>query len=138
MESRIYSFNKYQNIVNALKDKFNFVQIGAPKSRKLDNAVYTNGDLTFRETYEVLSGAMFFISTEGGLVHLANASGTKSFVIYTSYQYPSMTMYPENTLIDIALYRDEILGYKKHELYKKERDSHNESEIIELIKEYHE
>ena len=44
-----------------------------------------------------------------------------------------MTMYPENTLIDIALYRDEILGYKKHELYEKERESHNETEIIELI-----
>jgi len=135
MKSRVYPFDKYQNIVNALKDKFNFVQIGSPNSRKLDNALCINGKLTFRETYGVLKNSMFLLSTEGGLVHLANASGTKSFVIYTSYQHPSMTMYPENTLIDIALYRDEILGYKNHELYEKERESHNETEIIELINE---
>jgi len=138
MKSRIYPFDKYQNIVNALKDKFNFVQIGAPNARKLDNALYTNGDLTFRETYGILKKASFLLSTEGGLVHLANAADTKSFTIYTSYQHPSMTMYPGNTLIDIALYRDEILGFKRHELYEKERNSHDESEIISLIKKHNE
>lgn len=133
MQSRMYSFQKYQNIVNALQDKINFVQIGAPGAKKLDNVIYTNGDFTFRETYKVLENASFLLSTEGGLVHLSNAASTKSFVIYTSYQEPSLTMYPGNVMIDIARYRDEIIGYKHHPLYAKEVEAHDESEIIELI-----
>ncbi len=134
MQSRMYSFQKYQNIVNALKDKINFVQIGAPESKKLDNVIYTNGDITFRETHNILNGASFLLSTEGGLVHLANSANTKSYVIYTSYQFPEMTMYPENHCIDISLYREEILGHKIHELYLDEVKKHDESLIIELIK----
>ena len=134
MQSRMYSFQKYQNVVNSLKDKINFVQIGSPESKKLDNVIYTNGDLTFRETHKILEGASFLLSTEGGLVHLANSANTKSFVIYTSYQFPEMTMYPENRCIDISLYRDEILGYKSHRLYFDEVEKHDESIIIDLIK----
>jgi hypothetical protein len=134
MKSRLYSFYKYQNIVNALQDKINFVQIGAPGAKKLENVIYTNGELTFRENYKILENASFLLSTEGGLVHLANSANTKSFVIYTSYQFPEMTMYPENHCIDISLYRDEILGYKSHRLYFDEVEKHDESIIIEMIK----
>ena len=136
MQSRIYPFEKYQNIVDALKDKIQFVQIGAPKSRKLNDVIYTNGDVTFRETFELLKNAKFFLSTEGGLVHLANAADTESFVIYTSYSNPSVTMYPENHLIDISLHRDKILGYKNHPLYKDEANKHDEKEIVQTIEEF--
>ena len=44
-----------------------------------------------------------------------------------------MTMYPENQMIDIALYRDDILGYKHHTLYDDEANKHNEYEIIHFI-----
>lgn len=134
MQSRLYSFDKYQNIVNSLKDEVNFVQIGSKGARKLDNVIYINGLLSFRETYNVLKNADFFLSTEGGLVHLSNSANTRSFVIYTSYQFPEMTMYPENFLIDISLYRDEILGHKNHPLYLDELEKHDEQSIIDLIK----
>lgn len=137
MKSRVYPFEKYQNIVNALKSDFNFVQISQPKTRELEGVIPLNGLITFRESYHILKNSLFLLSTEGGLVHMANAAAVKAFVIYTSYQNPSMTMYPGNTLIDIALYRDRILGYKDHDLYKEERDNHDESEIIELIKNEH-
>lgn len=134
-QARSYSFDKYQNIVNALRDKIQFVQIGAPETKKLDNAIYTNGYLTFRETQSILSGAAFFISTEGGLVHLANSCDTKSFVIFSSFHtYPEIFHYPENTMIDIALFRNEIGGFKNHPLHLKEVEKHDESIIIEMIK----
>ncbi len=134
-QARSYSFDKYQNIVNALRDQIKFVQIGSPESKKLDNVIYTNGDLTFRETQSILSKANFFISSEGGLVHLANSCNTKSFVIFSSFHtYPEIFHYPENTMIDIALFRHEIGGYKNHPLHFEEVEKHDESTIIELIK----
>jgi ADP-heptose:LPS heptosyltransferase len=136
MTSRSYSFSKYQNIVNALKDLITFVQVGAPRAKKLDNVLYMNGQTTFRETYEIFRHSQFFLSTEGGLVHLARAAKLKSFVIYTSYQYPSLTMYPENTCIDISLYRNELLGFRHHDLYLKEVEKHDENIIISQLKKY--
>lgn len=133
MQSRLYSFEKYQNIVNALKDQITFVQIGAKGAPRLDNVIYINGLLSFRQTYNVLKNSNFFLSTEGGLVHLSNSAGTRSFVIYTSYQFPEMTMYPDNFLIDISLYRNEILGHKNNPLYLDEMEKHDENSIIDLI-----
>lgn len=134
-QARSYSFDKYQNIVNALRDKIQFVQIGAAETKKLDNVIYTNGDLTFRETQLILDGADFFLSSEGGLVHLANSCDTKSFVIFSSFHtYPEIFHYPKNTMIDIALFRHEIGGFKNHPLHLEEVEKHNESLIIDLIK----
>ena len=135
MQSRAYPFEKWQKIVDKLKSRMNFVQIGVEKGKKLNNVIYLNGRTTFRETSNVLKRSKLFISSEGGLVHLANAASTKSIVVYTSYQNPSMTMYPENRMIDTALYRGEILGYKSHALYKEEGKEHDENEIIEAINE---
>lgn len=132
MQSRAYPFEKWQNIINSLS-QYNFVQIGAPECKKLDNAIYLNGQTSFRETGDIIKNSQLFLSTEGGLGHLANAFNTESLLIYTSYQNPKMTAYPTTHVIDIALYRDRILGHKNHELYKDEAEKHNESEVMEKI-----
>tara|TARA_R100001082_G_scaffold91960_1_gene58569 strand:+ start:3794 stop:4600 length:807 start_codon:yes stop_codon:yes gene_type:complete len=131
-QSRAYPFHKWQKIVNSLNN-YNFVQIGAPNFEKLDNVTYLNGQLSFRESSEVIKNSELFISTEGGLGHLSNAVNKQSLLVYTSYQNPSMTAYPTTKVVDIALYRDKILGYKRHHLYKEEAEKHDESEITNAI-----
>jgi ADP-heptose:LPS heptosyltransferase len=132
MQSRAYSFKKWQNIINSLS-QYNFVQIGAPECEKLENVIYLNGEMSFRETGAVIQNSQLFVSSEGGLGHLSNAFDTQSILVYTSYQNPKMTAYPTTHVIDIALYRDTILGYKNHELYNVETEKHDETEIIEKI-----
>jgi ADP-heptose:LPS heptosyltransferase len=135
-EGRAYPFEKWQKIVDATKNKIKFVQIGEPNKRRLNNVIYLNGKTTFREVSSILRKAKLFVSSEGGLVHLANATETKSIVIYTSYHvYLPIFHYPENVSIDTSLYREEIGGYKKHHLYKNETEKHNENEIIKAINE---
>jgi len=135
-EGRVYPFEKWQKIVDATKNKIKFVQIGEPNKRRLNNVIYLNGKTTFREASSILRKAKLFVSSEGGLVHLANATETKSIVIYTSYHvYLPIFHYPENVSIDTSLYREEIGGYKKHHLYKNETEKHNENEIIKAINE---
>tara|TARA_R110000824_G_scaffold400682_1_gene608820 strand:+ start:800 stop:1579 length:780 start_codon:yes stop_codon:yes gene_type:complete len=132
-QARIYPFDKWQAVVDALCNEVQFVQIGASNSRRLNNAVYV--DIPFRESQELLRRADLFVSMEGGLIHLANAADTKSIALFNSYfTYPSIFHYPENIIIDIALYRDQISGYKRHELYQKEADAHDPEEIIVAIK----
>ena len=133
MQSREYSFKKWQNVVNSLKE-YQFVQVGAPDGEKLDNVIYLNGQFSFRETGKIIKHSKLFVSTEGGLGHLSNAVDTQSVLLYTSYQHPTMTAYPTTHVVDISLYRNKILGYKSHKLYKDEVDKHDESEIIELIR----
>ncbi len=133
-KGRAYPFEKWQKIVDATKNKVNFVQIGEPNKKRLNNVIYLNGETTFREASNILKEAKLFVSSEGGLVHLANATETKSIVIYTSYHvYLPVFHYPENISIDISLHREEIGGYKNHHLYKNETEKHNENEIIEAI-----
>ena len=131
-QSRAYPFYKWQKIVNSLNN-YNFVQIGAPNFEKLDNVIYLNGQLSFRESSEVIKNSELFISTEGGLGHLSNAVNKQSLLVYTSYQNPSMTAYPTTEVVDIALYRDKILGHKRHYLYKEEAEKHDETEIVERV-----
>ena len=132
MQSRSYPFKKWQKVVNTLTD-YTFVQVGTSDSQKLDNVICLNGELSFRESGPLIEKSQLFLSTEGGLGHLSNAVGTQSLLIYTSYQNPKMTAYPTTNILDIALYRKEILGHKNHELYKTETDMHNEQEIVEKI-----
>ena len=132
MQSREYPFEKWQNVVNKLNE-YTFVQIGVPGAQKLENTIYLNGKLSFRETGAIIASSELFTSTEGGLGHLANAFNTESVLVYTSYQNPKMTKYPTTHVVDIALYRDKILGFKNHDLYEIERNRHDESEIINTI-----
>ncbi len=132
-QARIYPFDKWQAVVDALCSEVQFVQIGAPNSQRLNNAIYV--DIPFRESQELLRHADLFVPLEGGLVHVANSADTKSVVLFNSYHtYPSTFHYPENAIIDIALYRDQISGYKRHELYQKEADAHDPEEIIVAIR----
>lgn len=133
-QGREYPFLKWQNVVNKLKDKFCFVQVGKGGQKPLENAIDLSGKLSFRECSHILKRASLLLASEGGIVHLANAANTKSIVIFTSFHvYPSTFHYKENTMIDISLYRNKIGGYKNHPLFSEECKSHNEQEIIESV-----
>jgi len=135
-QGKVYPFTKWQNIINTLKDKVSFVQVGSGGQPALENVIDLSGKLSFRECSYVLKKSSLLLASEGGIVHLANAANTKSVVIFTSFHsHPSVFHYPDNIIVDISLYRDEIGGYKNHPLLKQERDIHNENEIIHFINE---
>ena len=97
-----YSFEKWQNVVDAISKHVQVVQVGNKKERILDNVVSLVGETSFREAAGIIGEAQLFMSTEGGLVHAATAVDTKSLVIMTGFGDPKLWSYPQNINIFIG------------------------------------
>ena len=130
--NRAYPFEKWQNIVNSLKDRIHFIQVGIGGSRILDNVIDWTGKSTFRNTAGMIGHSALFLSTEGGLVHAATAFNTKSLVIITGYQSEKMVAYPQNINVNIASHGP--CGFKKEcDKCKMDANKHDWNEIVKLI-----
>jgi len=131
--NRRYSFEKWQNVVNALSEKgLKFVQVGIQDRPKLENVVDMRGKTSFREAAGIIKISDLFLSSEGGLVHAANAVDTKSVVILTGYQTYKMVAYPTNINVDISSHGP--CGLKVDcELCISDVDKHDENEIVNIV-----
>lgn len=130
--NRAYSFEKWQLVVNELKDKIKIVQVGNPNQPLLENAINLTGKTTFFEAAGVIGRSKLFLSTEGGLVHAATAVDTQSIVILTGYQTEKMVAYPQN--INIRIAKHGPCGLKQEcKDCKKDVEDHDWKEIVEKI-----
>ena len=131
--NRAYPFEKWQKIVDDLKEEVNFVQVGVSGSKILNNVIDLTGKTSFRDTAKVIQMSELFISAEGGLVHVATAVNTKSIVLITGYQSEKMVAYPQNINVNIS--NHEVCGLKVScDLCKADAENHDHSEISKLIR----
>ena len=131
--NRVYPFEKWQTIVDALKEQVEIVQLGTSQSPLLSGVTDFRGITSFRTAAGVIGESRLFLSSEGGLVHAATAVETKSVVIITGYQHPRMISYPQNININIASHGPCGLKIECPEC-KEDRENHNPDEIIEKVK----
>ena len=96
--NKVYPFEKWQKVVDDLnKDGHVIIQIGRPtNTKKLRGVLDVTGKSTFRGAAAIIEKADVFVSSEGGLMHAANAVGTRSVIVYSGFIHPQMTGYPEN------------------------------------------
>lgn len=80
------------------------VQLGVKTNEVLPGAVNLTGTTSFREAKGLLEDALFFIGTEGGLMHLANTTDTKSVVLLSTWLPRALASYPS----DHVIYKDEF------------------------------
>lgn len=130
--NRIYPFEKWQNIVDDLADNIQFVQVGTPDGKLLNNVVDMRGKMSFRESTLLIGRSKLFLSTEGGLVHAATTVDTTSLVIITGYQDEKMIAYPQNINVNIGTHGPCGLKMACNEC-KLDRENHNYKEIVKLI-----
>ena len=99
-----YPLEKWQRVVDYLVSTGEtIVQVGAPTlDQKLKNIIDLTGKTSFREAACIISRSKLFVSSEGGLMHAANAVGTRSVILFTGFIHPTMTGYPENKNIWIG------------------------------------
>lgn len=98
-----YSFGKWQLVANELlSNSIKLVQTGQPGVKVLDGVIDLTGCLTFREAALLVSRSRLLVASEGGLMHAANAVGTRAVILVTGFIHPTMTCYPENTNIWIG------------------------------------
>lgn len=130
--NRNYPFEKWQKIVDALKDEITFVQVGNP-GKVLDGVIDATGKTTFREAIAIIERSSLFLATESGLVHAATSVNTRSVVIMTGYQTLDMVAYPQNINVDISSHGP--CGLKTH-CTECEGDAwlHDFREVVNLVK----
>ena len=133
-----YSFEKWQVVVDSLKDQFQFVQIGVGNKEILDNVIDFTGKTSYRETYRVIERSLMFVGIEGGLMHVANACNKKSVIVVAGFLHPATFCYPENINIQVCSYckKNGPCGFTKKicEDGKREVKNHDENVIIDSIR----
>lgn len=130
--NRVYPFEKWQNIVNALKDRIPFVQVGMKGTKVLDNVIDWTGATTFKNTAAMIGYSRLFLSAEGGLGHAATAFNTKSLIVITGYQSEKMVAYPQNINVNISSHGPCGLKIECPNC-KKDAKEHDWNEIVNLI-----
>ena len=93
MRNKNWSLEKYQGVVSALRDRYDFVQVGSPNDPPLEGALDLRGKTTLRETAAVLRGSLAFIGQVGFLMHLARAVDCRAVIVYGGRETPAQSGY---------------------------------------------
>lgn len=98
---------RFQLVVDALKHRVSFVQIGTKKDPLLRGAIDLRDRTSIRETAALLSQSMLFIGLVGFPMHLARAVDCRSVIIYGGRESPEQSGYPcnENLYVDLPCSR---------------------------------
>jgi ADP-heptose:LPS heptosyltransferase len=92
-----YGFSRWQEAADGLRAAgLTLVQVGEGGKPLLEGVRDATGLPGIRETAAVLHHADLLVAPEGGLMHLANAVGTRSVIVFGGYVSPELTGYAEN------------------------------------------
>ena len=97
--NKVFPFDKWKKISKDLSNSgLKLVQIGKKTQEKFLEYANTDflGKTSFREAASIIKYSDLFVSSEGGLMHAANAVEKKSVIVYSGFIHPKMTGYPEN------------------------------------------
>jgi CDP-glycerol glycerophosphotransferase len=89
-----WGYEKTQSVVNALKNKYNFVQIGSPTDYPLHNILDKRD--TLYDSIAILSHSKLFLGSIGALSHFARAVNCRSVIPYSRGEPFYMASYPCN------------------------------------------
>ena len=133
--NKVYPIEKWQKIADDLNSMgLNVVQVGRGTStKKLKGISDLTGQTTFRSASAIIASADLFVSSEGGLMHAANAVETKSVIVYSGFISPVMTGYTENTNIWVGKDHGPCGMKTKCEKCYNSMKSHDCSEIVESV-----
>jgi ADP-heptose:LPS heptosyltransferase len=134
--NKLYSFKKWQLVTDELvKLGFTLVQVGREnRGNRLKNVIDLTGKTSFREAAAIIKNSSLFISSEGGLMHAANAVGVKSVILFTGFIHPRMTGYPENKNLWIGNDHGPCGMKVRCPSCAKNVEDHDYFEIVEAVK----
>ncbi len=95
MRNKEWFPERYQEMIDRLRDRFDFVQVGSPDDPPLAGVLDRRGT-PLRTTAAILRGSLAFVGHVGFLMHLARAVDCRSVIIYGGREDPAVTGYPCN------------------------------------------
>jgi ADP-heptose:LPS heptosyltransferase len=134
--NKVYPIEKWQKVADDLNNMgLNVVQIGQKtSSKRLKGVSDITGQTTFRTASAIIAGSDLFVSSEGGLMHAANAVETKSVIVYSGFISPVMTGYSENTNIWIGKDHGPCGMKARCEKCYDAMKNHDPNEIVEAVR----
>ncbi|GJG88437.1 hypothetical protein tb265_36180 [Gemmatimonadetes bacterium T265] len=96
MKTKQWFPERFQAVVSALGNDFNFVQVGARSDPPLDGALDLRGKTSVRETAAILSRSLAFVGQVGMLMHLARAVDCRGVIVYGGRELPTQSGYSCN------------------------------------------
>ncbi|MBM3853346.1 MAG: glycosyltransferase family 9 protein [Verrucomicrobia bacterium] len=94
---------RYQEVVDKLSHRLNFIQLGSLGDPPLRGAVDLRGKTTARESAAILSRSRVCITYVGFLMHLARAVDTRAVVVFGGRERPDQSGYACNENLFTAL-----------------------------------
>jgi len=136
--NKVYPFTKWQMVVNKLSRNKNYkiIQVGKRTNNKiLEGVLDLTGKTSFRQASAIIKNADLFVSSEGGLMHAANAVETPAVIVYSGFIHPNMTGYKNNSNIWVGESHGPCGMKIKCDLCESDMKNHNHDEILEAIEE---
>jgi ADP-heptose:LPS heptosyltransferase len=93
MQNKEWLPERFQQVINALSDQFNFVQLGSRTDPKLDNVVDLRGKTTLRQAAAIMSNSELFVGLASGLMHLARSIDCPAVIVYGGRERPEISGY---------------------------------------------
>ena len=104
MKNKEWYPDRLQQVVDALRGDFSFVQLGAPSDPPLDGCTDLRGKTSLRESAAVLANSVLLLGQVGFLMHLARAVDRPAVIIYGGREKPWQTGYVCNTNVATDLW----------------------------------
>lgn len=103
MKNKQWPAERFQAVVDALRDEIDFVQIGSASDPLLAHVQDLRGKTTIREAASFLSNARLYVGNAGFLMHAARAVECPSVIIFGGREAPWQSGYPANENLYTAL-----------------------------------
>ncbi len=84
---------RFQEVVNSLKGRFNFIQVGSLNDPRLEGAHDLRGKTSLRETAALMKNSLAFLGLVGFPMHLARAVDCRSVIVYGGRELPAQSGY---------------------------------------------
>ena len=97
MKNKEWFPDRFQSVVNTLRDAFDLVQLGSTTDPLLDGCLDLRGKTTRRESAAIIAASEVFVGQVGFLMHLARAVNTRAVIIYGGRELPWQSGYSCNT-----------------------------------------
>ena len=101
--NKVWLAERYQEVVDQNRERFDFVQLGSPQDTPLRGALDLRGRTTIRESAAILARSAATVCYIGFLMHLARAVDARAVVIFGGREHPANSGYPCNENLFTAL-----------------------------------
>lgn len=93
MKNKEWYAERYQEVVDKLYPKYQFIQLGTANDYPLNNVTDLRGKTTVRETTALLKNAALLVTHVGFMMHLARAVDCRSVIVYGGRERPDQSGY---------------------------------------------